>query len=360
MDSDSVMVFGSHASLEAYRAESWLTALRVGGVTVIQHEGDDARAARAVRDSPVLIAFVSSAATEDGHVGRDIGNSQLAGNAVVIMLLDDTDVSECEEKCDIIDVPALGRRAAWTKLLAVLRSHDVEWADPDERSFWSRSRRNIHRSALRLRKRVMLGCLMAALLVVGYFVFRSGSPSSVTTPAPIQTMRVERAEPIPDAIPPRAVPIPDPVTTTPVPGPVTSPLQGRDAAAIQHVSACIAAGNRTRPIPDDQIAKIARTFFANPARIQDTGLRDYAGVEANLIVKQSIWPEWHEVVDSITIKSRPDADTLVLEVFSKSQGMDATEGKADSSRLRTEYTVKFFPGDKPLIIGVFGEQLRQE
>jgi hypothetical protein len=62
----------------------------------------------------------------------------------------------------------------------------------------------------------------------------------------------------------------------------------------------------------------------------------------------------------MSIKSRPDADTMVIEVFSKSHGVNATEGKADSSRLRTEYTVKFFPGDKPLIIGVFGEQLRQE
>ncbi len=358
MDSDSVIVFGSHASLEAYRAESWLTALRVGGVTVIQHEGDDARAARAVRDSPVLIAFVSSTATEDGHVARDIGNAQGGGNAVVIMLLDDTDVSECEGKCDIIDVPALGRRAAWTKLIAVLRSHDVEWADPDERSFWSHSRLNVHRRDLRTRKRVMVGFIMAVLLAVGYWVFSSGTPPTVTAPAPAPVVKVERAEVVADAPPPRAVPIPDPVTTDPSPQ-VTS-LQARDAAAIQHVSACIAAGDRTRPMPDDQIARIVRTFFANPAKIQDTGLRDYMGVEANLIVKQSIWPEWHETIDSIAIKSRPDADTVVVEVFSKSQGVNATEGKADSSRLRTEYTVKFFPGEKPLIIGVFGEQLRQE
>lgn len=359
MDSDSVIVFGSHASLEAYRAESWLTALRVGGVTVIQHEGDDARAARAVRDSPVLIAFVSSTATEDGHVARDIGNAQVAGNAVVIMLLDDTDVSECEGKCDIIDVPALGRRAAWTKLVAALRSHDVEWSDPDEKSFRSRSKKNIHRSTVRRRKWVMLGLLLAVLVTAGYFVFRSGSRSPVTTPAPVQTVRVERADPIPDPVPPRAVPIPDPVPT-PDPAPVTTTLQGRDVLAIQHVSACIAAGDRMRPIPDDQIAKIVRTYFANPAKIQDTGLRDYAGAEANLIVKQSIWPEWHEVIDSIAIKSRPDADTVVVEVFSKSQGINATEGKAASSRLRTEYTVRFFPGDKPLIIEVVGEQLRQE
>lgn len=359
MDSDSVIVFGSHASLEAHRAESWLTALRVGGVTVIQHEGDDARAARAVRDSPVLIAFVSSTATEDGHVARDIGNAQVAGNAVVIMLLDDTDVSECEGKCDIIDVPALGRRAAWAKLVAVLRSHDVEWSDPDERSFWSRSTRNVHRGVLRLRRRLTVGFLMAVLVTVGYLVFRSGSPASAPTPAPGQIVRVERADPLPDPIPPRAVPIPDPVTT-PDPAPVNTTLQGRDVAAIQHVSACIAAGDRTRPMPDDQIARIVRTFFANPAKIQDTGLRDYGGVEANLIVKQSIWPEWHETIDSIAIKSRPDADTVVVEVFSKSQGINATEGKADSSRLRTEYTVKFFSGEKPLIIGVFGEQLRQE
>ena len=359
MDSDSVIVFGSHASLEAYRAESWLTALRVGGVTVIQHEGDDARAARAVRDSPVLVAFVSSAATEDGSVARDIGNSQVAGHAVVIMLLDDTDVSECESKCDIIDVPALGRREAWKKLLKMLRSHDVVWSDPEKKSFWSRSKLNVRRSTLRLRKNLMLGVLMTVLAVACYLVFRSGAASS-SAPA-VQTVRVERAEAIPDPVPPRAVPVTDTPAPVAPPAPSVAPTAlGRDAAAMQHISECIAAGDRTQPIHDAQIARIARTFFANPARIQDTGLRDYTGVEANLIVKQSIWPEWHEVIDSMSIKSRPDADTMVIEVFSKSHGVNATEGKADSSRLRTEYTVKFFPGDKPLIIGVFGEQLRQE
>jgi hypothetical protein len=356
MESDNVIVFGSHASLEAYRAESWLAALRAGGVTVIQHEGDDARAARAVRDSPVLIAFVSSVATEDGQVARDIGNSQLAGHAVVILLLDDTDVSECEDKCDIIDVSALGRRAAWSKLLTILRSHDVVWADPDLRSFWSRSKTNVHRRTLRARKRVIAGVGLLALAVAAYLVFGSSAlPTKALPSAEPPVVKVERAEPIADPMPPRAVPITDP--PTPV---VANPEQVRDALAIQHVTACIAAGERVKPMSDEQIARIARTFFANPAKIQDTGLRDYAGVEANLIVKQSIWPEWHEQITSIAIKVRLDADTVVVEVFSNSQGVNATTGGADSSRLRTEYTVKFFPGDKPLIIGVFGEQLRQE
>jgi len=383
MHSPIAPVFASLARGDSYRVDPWIVALCSGRVAVASDDGDEAAAVEAIHHCRVLIAFVSSTAAEGGPVATDIAQCQAANTPVIIVLLDDTDVSECSDRATVIDIRRTGRRESWDLLIKDLARHGVRWRDPEVRRFWQKRVINERSSAVRARRWAYIAGFIWIALVLGYVFFlrpaEKEAPKAIavptptlsvetpprppaTTPAPVNPSPQSSSAPLtPPPQPPTSTtpPVPTP-TPAPAPTPATEPLSAQDTAAIEHVRACIAASNRVQALSDDQIESIVRAYFSNPARIQDTGPRDFEGIKANLALKQTYWPSWNESVDSATIVERSPPNSVVVLIKSHGQGANAIVGSAANMQLATRYTVSFTLEGRPLISAVFGEPVRQQ
>lgn len=356
-----VNVFASFSPTDLYRVEKWLVAMMSGGVSVTWMEDPETIATEAIGGAQLVIVFVSGPAAQSGIISEDIMDARTQSKPVVIVLLDDTDVSECRQlNCEIIDVGFVGRRKAWDQLLERLASRGIHWRDPAQAPWWKPRRINERRSTMRLRRMAIgAGAVWAALIVAWFAFWRP-----VEKPAPkAQPVVIHQGEPqpVPPVIPPvepKAEAPPAVVETVP-PSPARVTMNDLDTAVITHVRACIEAGNRADRMTDEQIENIVRTYFADEARMQDTGLRNFSGIKAFLTAPQLQWPSWKETIKSITITERPSPEVRVVRVDSVAQGYNPTSIVSTSQHLFTDYTVKLTDG-RLQIIAVHGEPARSD
>ena len=365
------VIFVSHTPSDSYRVEPWMVAMMQGGVKLAFRDNIEA-ADRALRSARLLVAFVSSAATESGPAPHDLALAQASRKPVVIVLLDDTDVSECSGNCQVIDVCKLGRRAAWSALVAAINARGANWRDPEALPWWKQPRRNVKGSVMRARRWALAAAAVWVGLLIAYFGFGLMRPVEKLPPKaePVPTAQtpvapVAPADPAPPPPPNSAAAIlgaiiaPQSAPTASVPAaPPPGPAVSDETLAIQHIRSCVAAGNRKQLMSDKQIESIVKTYFAERSKMQDTGNRDFNGIKAFITVNQLQWPEWEETIDSISITSRPAPDTFVVRVESHVLCSNPSTFSASSMGLTTDYTVQFVSPHSPLIIEVYGQPAR--
>jgi hypothetical protein len=124
--------------------------------------------------------------------------------------------------------------------------------------------------------------------------------------------------------------------------------QAEQAMAL--VQACVLASNRDEGFTSDQIEHIV-SFFTDPVYIVGKGEHSHASLKASLMVRQDEWPEWHENIGFIKVDDEPLAEPATLVVVVRSSFFAENPKRQDSTSgaVVTRYTVKFAPGQKPLI-----------
>lgn len=185
-----------------------------------------------------------------------------------------------------------------------------------------------------------LATLVVALACLAWWVFLKRSQQDDLRGQLGQPMLPVQPEPTPKAVP-IAPSAPSTIGTT-------SGDQAEQAMAL--VQACVLASNRDGGFAPDQIDQIA-SFFTDPVYIVGKGEQSQALLKASLTVRQDEWPQWRENIGFIKVDDEPVTEpaTLVVVVRSSFFAENKKSKSSTSGAAVTRYTVRFSPGQKPLI-----------
>lgn len=322
-------------------AGRWASRLRTMGVTVAEScEWTDCRG---------LLISLTPTDVQGGERLELLRQSQDRNLPVVVVKTPDVKLPEHGRRllagAKVITAQRHASVEVWLQVLHGLHALKAIASDPDE-DLSTTEVSNEFRKAPESRPEwrvAAMATLVVALACLAWWVFLKRSHQ--------EGLRGQLGQPLLPAQPaptPKAVPIAPPAATT-TPG--DQPLQAEQAMAL--VQACVLASNRESGFTSDQIEHIV-SFFADPVYITGKGEQSHASLKASLRVRQDEWPEWHENIGFIKVDDEPLADPATLVVVVRSSFFAENPKRQDSTSgaAVTRYTVKFAPGQKPLISGI--------
>lgn len=192
-----------------------------------------------------------------------------------------------------------------------------------------------------------MATLVVALACLAWWVFLKRSQQEDLRGQLGQPLLPVQPAPTPKAVP-IAPPAAGPETSEPKATPGSQASQAEQAMAL--VQACVLASNREEGFTSDQIDHIV-SFFTDPVYIVGKGANTHESLKASLMVRQDEWPEWHENIGFIKVDDEPLAEPSTLVVVVRSSFFAENRKRKDSTSgaVVTRYTVRFAPGQKPLI-----------
>jgi hypothetical protein len=332
-------------------AGRWASRLRTMGVTVA--EGCD------LTDCRGLLFSLTPADIEDGERLELLRQARANNLPVVVVKSPDLELPEADRRLlDGAKVITAQRHASvevWLQVLHGLHALKAIASDPDDdlsTTEVSNEFRKVPESRPEWRVAAM-ATLVVALACLAWWVFLKRSQQEDLRGQLGQPLLPAQPAPTPKAVP-IAPPAPSPASSVATATPASLALQAEQAEqaeqAMALVQACVLASNRDEGFTSDQIEHIV-SFFTDPVYIVGKGEHSHASLKASLMVRQDEWPEWHENIGFIKVDDEPLAEPATLVVVVRSSFFAENPKRQDSTSgaVVTRYTVKFAPGQKPLI-----------
>lgn len=330
-------------------AGRWALRLRTMGVTVAE--------AGELTNCRGLLLSLTPANIVDGERLELLRQARVARLPTVVVKTPDVVLAEADhellEGVKVITAPRHASVDVWQKILHGLHALKIIACNPDENLPASEASNEFRKSPESRPEWRMaaMATLVVALACLAWWVFLKRSQQEDLRGQLGQPLLPVQPEPTPKAVPVAPPPPPTPPSGTPTTllGDQTS-LAERAMALVQD---CVLASNRDDGFTQEQIDQIV-SFFTDPVYIVGKGEQSHEALKASLRVRQDEWPEWHENIGFIKVDDEPvaEAATLVVVVRSSFFAENKRNKSGTSGAVVTRYTVRFAPGQKPLICRV--------